>query len=35
MNLGERPVLVFEQQGDARNIVDEDAYQRLIEEAAQ
>jgi predicted ABC-type ATPase len=33
MNDGDSPVLVFEQQGDRRNVVHEGYYQRLLEEA--
>ena len=33
MNDGDSPVLVFEQQGDARNVVHESYYQRLLQEA--
>ena len=33
MNDGDSPVLVFEQQGDGRNVVHEGYYQRLLQEA--
>jgi len=33
MNDGEKPVLVFEQQGESRDILHNDFYQLLLEEA--